>query len=116
MSKNGRYRLDLSDLVEPIELKIGEYECVIRGDMSLTAMGRLSKAFAGFDDVENIDLEQLGISEDEMWALCDEVLSMATPSAPSSAKELLTTAAAIKLLNFLAGRFTEKLQETSSTK
>jgi hypothetical protein len=117
MTKNGRvFDLDLTSLVEPIHLKIGDYECSLSGDLPITALARLSRAFEAIGEgmKGSIAIEDLGISEDEMWALADEVLATATPAPTQSARELLTTPAAIKLLNFLATRVTAGLETKSS--
>lgn len=111
--KNGRVLLDLTGLVEPIDLVIGDYKCSLTGDMSMSAMARASRAFSRMGEAisGDIAIADLGISEDEMWALADEVLRSATPPATQTARELLTTQAAIKLLSFLASRMTEGLTE-----
>jgi len=116
-TKNGRvFDLDLTALVEPIHLKIGEYECELSGDLPVTSLARMARAFAKIGEgmSGDIGLEDLGISEEEMWKLADEVLATAAPPPPQPARELLTTQAAIKLLNFLAARVTDGLQTTSS--
>ncbi|HLA18297.1 MAG TPA: hypothetical protein VJ253_03160 [Dehalococcoidia bacterium] len=116
--ENGRVMLDLSELVARVTLRIGDYECSISGDLSVTSLARLAKAFGKLGDMtkDSIDLADLGVSEEEMWALADEVLAGATPPPPGPAKELLTTAATIKMLSFLAGRLTAQLTETARSK
>ena len=117
-AKNGRvFHLDLTDLVEPINLKIGEYECSLSGDLPVTSLARMGRAFAKIGagmTGDEISLDDLGISADELWKLADEVLATATPAPPQPARELLTTQAAIKLLNFLANRVTTGLQTEPS--
>lgn len=117
MTKNERvFDLDLTDLVEPIHLKIGEYECSLSGDLPVTSLARMARAFAKIGEGMSgeIGVEDLDIPEEEMWALADEVLAKATPQPTQTARELLTTQAAIKLLNFLANRVTTGLQTEPS--
>ena len=116
--KNRRPALDLTDLVEPIDLKIGDYEAELTGDMALTSMAKMARAFSRIGEVISGDLEltDLGVSEDEMWALVEEVLGNATPPPSEPVRELLTTQAAIKLLTFLAARTTDAVEATSSNK
>lgn len=121
MTKNGRvFDLDLTDLVEPISVKIGDYEAVLTGDMALTSMAKMARAFSRIGEVieGDITLDQLGVSETEMWELVDEVLGHATPPPTVPVSELLTTQAAIKLLTFLAARANDAVTQeaTSSTK
>ncbi len=104
------FDLDLTDLVEPISIKIADYEATLTGDMALTSMAKMARAFARMGEaVEgDITLDELGVSEEEMWELVDEVLSHATPplghSLTIDSHEPFTTQAAIKLLTFLAAR------------
>ena len=115
--KSGRAALDLTDLVEPIDLKIGDYEAELTGDMALTSMAKMARAFSRIGEVISGDLEltDLGVSEDEMWALVEEVLSNATPP-PDEPRAGLTTQAAIRLLTFLAARTSDAVETTSSKK
>ena len=105
----GKFDLDLSPLIEPIHLKAGDYEATLSGDMSLTGMAKMSRAFSRMGEVieGKIELEDLGVSETEMWELVEEILSKADPPPSEPAQELLNTQAAIKLLSFLASRTTD---------
>ncbi len=118
--KNGRFDLDLSELVAPISIKIADYEATLTGDMALTSMAKMARAFGRISEVVegDISLEDLGVSEDEMWELVGEVLGKANPPPLVPVRELLTTQAAIKLLTFLAARSTDAVtpEATSSTK
>ena len=120
MTKNGRVKfdLDLTELVEPINIKIADYEATLTGDMALTSMAKMARAFGRISEVidGDISLEDLGISETEMWETVDEVLSKADPPPPVAVNELLTTQAAIKLLTFLAARANDAVTVESSTK
>ena len=115
---NGRYDLDLTELVEPISLKIGEYTCTLSPDISMPALVRISRAFqqmgGALTDEEDIDFSKLGISEGEMWALTEEILAKAVPPPDIPAHELLTTMAAVKLLTFLVQRFNTAVGAASS--
>ena len=114
--KNGTgksFDLDLSPLIEPIHLKAGDYEATLSGDMSLTGMAKMSRAFSRMGEVieGKIELEDLGVSETEMWELVEEILAKADPPPSEPAQELLNTQAAIKLLSFLASRTTDAFGE-----
>ncbi len=117
--KNGRVKfdLDLTDLVEPISIKIGDYEAVLTGDMALTSMAKMARAFSRMGDVIDgtIELEDLGVSEGEMWELVEEVLGHATPPPDGKVRDLLTTQAAIKLLTFLAARTNDAVTSEASS-
>ena len=114
--RNGRvFDLDLTDLVAPISLKIGDYEATMTGDMALTSMAKMARAFSRIGEVVEgeLSLEDLGVSEDDMWSLVEEVLSKADPPPTEKVRDLLTTQAAIKLLTFLAARATSAVEVTS---
>ena len=108
-SKNSHYDLDLSSLVEPIHLKIGEYICTLPADIPMSSLARMARAFTVLGDVntdEPLDLDKLRISEAEMWEIVEEVLSSAVPPPPQPIRGgLLTSAAALRLLSFLASKY-----------
>ena len=112
-SKNGTGKLhidlDLSALIEPVNIKAGDYETTLTGDMSLTGLASMARAFSRIGEVVEgkLELADLGVSEGEMWELVQEILDNAKPPSSVPARELLNTQAAIKLLTFLAGRTTD---------
>ncbi len=112
-SKNGTGKLnidlDLSDLIEPVNIKAGDYETTLTGDMSLTGLASMARAFSRIGEVVEgkLELADLGVSEGEMWELVQEILDNAKPPPDVKARELLNTQAAIKLLTFLAARTTD---------
>jgi len=119
-TKNGTAKkpvsIDLTDLIEPITIRAGDYEATLSGDMSLTGLARVAKAMQGWSGFMDGDttLEQIGLSEDELWAVVDEVLQQATPPPTCPVRELLNIGAAIKLIGFLAGRLTVSLTTAAS--
>ncbi len=117
-SKNGHYDLDLTDLVEPIRLKIGAYTGELAPDIPLSIIVRMQKVFEPFahaGELDHVDEEAFASAEGELMRVVEQVLKHATPPIDKPVRSFMTVPAALRLLAFLVPRLTEAMEGMTSS-
>jgi hypothetical protein len=116
-SNNGA-DFDLSPFVQRVSITLDDYRFTLPLDMPtplVVAMTRALTTLGNAMEDEGITAERISEADGEMWRVVGEIMQKAEPAPPRPARELLTTSAAVQLLNFLARRFSNVRETTIST-